>query len=236
MTVGAGLAALPRKIVEKILSNEYVDFTELPPAKGKSRPVPQSLEGQVIVIQAADLMATRKIIPNLAVWSQCFSLYAAVLAAHQPRRVPEMMAYQTIISKASQKYRWPSWVVYDQNFRQDAAGNPSQSWAKVEPSLYAQCFTGQAVSAENWCSRCHSLEHAAINCPFRPRKRTWDAAVGQGQGQGQGQQACIKFNRFNGDCKFGKNCIFVAHVVNHIQPLDARLRRAVAVRKTKGRN
>ena len=83
MTVGAGLVVLPRKKVEKILSNEYVDFMELPPAKGKSRPVPQSMEGQVI--EAADLMATKKIIPKLAVWSQCFSLYAAVLAAHQPR-------------------------------------------------------------------------------------------------------------------------------------------------------
>ena len=95
-------------------------------------------------------MATRKIIPDLAVWSQCFSLYVAVLAAHQPRRVPEMTAYQTIISKASQKYRWLSWVIYDQNFCQDAAENPSQSWAKVVPRLYTQCYTGQAVSAENW--------------------------------------------------------------------------------------
>ena len=143
-------------------------------------------------------------------------------------RVPEIMAYQTIILKASQKYRRPSWVVYDQKFCQDAAGNLSQSWAKVEPSLYAQCFTGQAVSAENWCSRCHSLEHASINCPFHPRKHTWDAAVGQGQGQGA-QQACMKFNgskeTVNSE-KIANISIFVAHVVNnvvnHNQPLDAR--------------
>ena len=126
-------------------------MTEVPLAKSMSRPVPQSLEGKVIVIQAADLMATRKIIPDLAVWSQCFSLYVAVLAAHQPRRVTEMTAYQTIISKASQKYRWLSWFIYDQNFCQDAAGHPSQSWAKVVPRPYTQCYTGQAVSAENWC-------------------------------------------------------------------------------------
>ena len=76
VTTGVGLAALPKKLVKKIKANEYIDFTELPPAKGKSRPVPQSLEGQVLVVQAADLLQARKIIPDLATWLQCFALYA----------------------------------------------------------------------------------------------------------------------------------------------------------------
>jgi len=33
VTTGTGLAALPKKLVSKILANEYIDFTELPPAK-----------------------------------------------------------------------------------------------------------------------------------------------------------------------------------------------------------
>ena len=160
VATGVGLAALPKKLVEKIKANEYIDFTELPLAKGKSRPVPQSLEGQVLVVQAADLLQARKIIPDLATWLQCFALYVATLAPLQPGRVPEMMAYQTIIAKASQKYRWPSWIVYDQNFRQEAANNPAQSWTKMEPSIYAQCFTGQAISPKNWCVHCHCLDHA----------------------------------------------------------------------------
>ena len=32
---GQGLPALPKKLVDRILSNEYIDFSELPPAKGK---------------------------------------------------------------------------------------------------------------------------------------------------------------------------------------------------------
>ena len=32
---GEGLPALPRKWVEKIQAGEYIDFAELPPAKGK---------------------------------------------------------------------------------------------------------------------------------------------------------------------------------------------------------
>ena len=77
-------------------------FLELPPAKGKGRPMPQSLEGQVIMVQAAELLQARKIIPDLATWKQCFSLCAKYSA-----RLPELMVYWTIIAKASQRYRWP---------------------------------------------------------------------------------------------------------------------------------
>ena len=58
VSTGMGLAALPRKLVEKIKANEYVQFTESPPAKGKSCPIPQSLEGKVLV-QAANLLQAR---------------------------------------------------------------------------------------------------------------------------------------------------------------------------------
>lgn len=53
---------------EKMLANEYIDFVELPPVKGKGRPVLQSLEGQVTVVQEAELLQARKTIPDLATW------------------------------------------------------------------------------------------------------------------------------------------------------------------------
>ena len=96
---GTGLPALPKKLVNKILANEYMDFAELPPAKGKARNVPQSLEGKVLVVQAADMMNARKIIPDLATWVQCFNLYVATLASHQPHRIGELMAYESIIAR-----------------------------------------------------------------------------------------------------------------------------------------
>ena len=93
VTMGTGLPALPKKLVAKILANEYIDFTKLPPA----RPAPQALEGQVVVVQAADLLQSRKMILDLGTWIQGFLLYTATLATKFPSRVPELMAYQTII-------------------------------------------------------------------------------------------------------------------------------------------
>jgi hypothetical protein len=35
VTVGTGLPALSKKLIARVLANEYIDFVELPPAKGK---------------------------------------------------------------------------------------------------------------------------------------------------------------------------------------------------------
>ena len=48
---GQGLPALPTKLVDRILSNEYIDFSELPPAKEEVWSLYQGLEGQVILVQ-----------------------------------------------------------------------------------------------------------------------------------------------------------------------------------------
>ena len=144
VATGVGLAALPKKLVEKIKANEYIDFTELPPAKGKSRPVPQSLEGQVLVVQAADLLQARKIIPDLATWLRCFALYVATLAPSQPSRVPEMMAYLTIIAKASHKYRWPSWIML--------ASYPGSWWAERKRARYLLFAHARNYLLLNTCS------------------------------------------------------------------------------------
>ena len=44
--LGAGLISLPRKMVEHIRANDYVNFPELPPVKGKARSVSLGKEDQ----------------------------------------------------------------------------------------------------------------------------------------------------------------------------------------------
>lgn len=181
VSLGAGLPAIPRRMLDMALAGEYVDFAELPPARGKARSVPQSLEGQILIVQASDFMQSRKVIPDLATWVQCFALYAAAVTSKHPARWSDLMAYMSNIAKASQQFVWPSWVVYDQNFRQEAANTPGMTWAKVDPSIYAQCFTGMAASSEGWCRQCHSIEHPLDRCPDAP---PWDPVPHQGQSKG----------------------------------------------------
>ena len=63
----------------------------------------QPTEGQIIVLQAADPVQTRKMIPDYATWSQCNALYVAVLAAQQPGRLADLMGYQSLIACVSKE-------------------------------------------------------------------------------------------------------------------------------------
>ena len=44
--IGEGLPALPRNLLKKIRANDYINFTELPSAKGSPRSKPHLMEGR----------------------------------------------------------------------------------------------------------------------------------------------------------------------------------------------
>ena len=150
----------------------------MPPARGKARGVPQALKGQIVVVQVADLLQSRCVIPDLAIWMQCFAIFRAVIASKNPARLPDLMAYMIINAKASQTFAWPSWVVHEQNFRQEAACSASTQWARVDPSIYTQCSTGMAIGAEGWCKICQLIEHTSENCPLASKQMEHTATGG----------------------------------------------------------
>ena len=103
-------------------------------------------------------------------------------------------------------YRWPSWIVYDQAFQQEMAGEKGQLWAKVDPSTYSVCFFGQNMNTENWCSTCRLLDYTSATCPEKvPRMRGWSRTA-LGSLQRPSQEICQKYNKFNGDCRYGGDC------------------------------
>ena len=167
---GPGLPAMSKKLCDAIHAGSYVDFTQFPAAKGRSIP-PTSLEGQIVLVQASELVQTQRLVPDFATWIQCFAIYAAVTITHSPERAQGLMAYMLNIAKASINFQWPSWVVYDQNLRIEVANTPNMDWSKVDPSIYSQCFSNMAKSAAGWCQMCYSIDHCTENCMIKPRKR-----------------------------------------------------------------
>ena len=222
VVIASGIPAMPKKLAQKVLNGEYINFMELPPAKGRARPTSLDWEGQVLLVQSADLYAAKKLIPDLATWVQCFSIYAAVLGSQYPDRIPDLLGYAAFIAKCSQKFKWPSWVVYDQNFRQQAADENITVWVRPDPGVYAQSFTNYALSAEGWCKHCHSVDHISETCPTRPkptnpRKRgfafphpptTKRPLIPSPLAPSIDETICRKYNRYDGDCHFGRECKF----------------------------
>ena len=72
--------------------------------------------------------------------------------------------------------------------------NNMQSWAKIDPSIYSQCFLGMARSTEGWCQWCQSLEHTSEMCPGGPSmswKCPWRAAFPPAVGGPSAKPVCL---------------------------------------------
>ncbi len=53
------------------------------------------------------------------------------------------MAYMVGILKASAEYEGEAWAAYDVAYRRQAAATNNRNLSKINPSLFALCFTGK---------------------------------------------------------------------------------------------
>ena len=97
--IGQCIPPIHKRIVDRIAAGDYLDFTDLPPAKGKVKQIPAT-EGNIIVVQAEDLMQQKKLIPDKAMWTQCFTIYMAVVTTKQSsERAADLLAYMVQITR-----------------------------------------------------------------------------------------------------------------------------------------
>ena len=80
--IGSSLSILPKKMVQRIIAGEFVDFKDLPPAKSW---LPAFRDNQALTLQLQEVEKQRKLILDYITWSQCFAVYAAVLGSDQPQ-------------------------------------------------------------------------------------------------------------------------------------------------------
>ena len=158
-----------------------------------------------------DCLQAKCLTPDLGTWLQCFSIYTAVVLTKFPERATSLMLYAANIAKLSQKFRWPSWVIYDNSFRQEAAETGRTDWNRIDASLHAQCFHGMALSAESWCSLCHSVDHLKNSCPLKPQDlppTKWPAPpqIAAGGAKRFTTPICGSYNKNNGACSYMPRC------------------------------
>ena len=84
----------------------------------------------------------------------------AVISRKQPGRIPDLLAYETLIIEAHMEYSGDAWLGYDIRFRQCAATDTTKNWAIIDPTLWNLAFSGKARAtlAANFalvCPMCH---------------------------------------------------------------------------------
>ena len=59
----------------------------------------------------------------------CFNSFITIMALKHPEKVKVLLAYSSIIVKASKVFEGVPWLEYDSCFKREAAANQSKSWA-----------------------------------------------------------------------------------------------------------
>ena len=133
--IGDALPPVQMKLAEWIWCWEFVEMGELLPETWNLKPGEEASQ-QLL------LARKKKPVTDLKTWVQCFAIYAGIISMKHPEVISDMMAYMVMIVKAAEEYAGLAWVRYDEAFRSQAAAKKEVKWSQVNPSLFAQCFTG----------------------------------------------------------------------------------------------
>ena len=151
-------AALPPKLVKRILALEYVEMAEL---------LPDAWPEENTETGPQHRRTRHPPVTDILTWLECFASMAAVLSTRYPEKVAEFWAYQTSILRAARNFDGAAWVAYDRQYRREALARRDLNWSACNTRLYNEAFTGRAKTIPR-CQHCLSTTHSTRLCPTNP--------------------------------------------------------------------
>ncbi len=188
---------LPKKVVEAIQDGNFVDFAWFPvleegPTEGDWKEGPGELDGRSSS-SSERKRRERKEVPDLSMWSTCFSLFQVAWASHKPDMWLPLTAYRETIFRLARRHPWAQVVKYDRRFRQEAAGRDDVKWEKEKVPLVME------------------LMSVSTHGKGETRSGGGSSGVVPKKGDHRRRGACFRFNKTDSTCMFGNQCKF-AHV------------------------
>lgn len=212
-----GLPPVPYKLVSRILRGEYVDMAEL--LRDNLEAQRRAAASATTAPQPSVASKSRREVPDIMSWVQCFGVYMAVVTSKFPERTKELLAYQTLIVREARRCGGKGWLAYDAHFRQQTVGDAKADWSKLNQSLYAVTFVAQGERDKNKsCILCLESDHSEEQCalytpPQRALKLTHAARRGSAdqvtadfreasavRSRGSSRLPCFDWNQ--GECRF----------------------------------
>jgi hypothetical protein len=171
--IGAGLPVLPKRLVDKTIAGEYINFNELIPfcdPGAEEEPTSTSTPEHYLFPGLGVIRPGHKIAYSFLQWASCFVTYMAALSSNR-QNVTHMCTYFNVILKASREYTDDMWKHYDVTYRQKAEATRNTDWSVIDTATFNQCFTGRAKKALS-CTYCNSIKHDTESCPRKKNKRS----------------------------------------------------------------
>ena len=84
---------------------------------------------------------------NIVDWIQCFAVYMAIISRHKPKRVADLLHYQSLIIGLSRDCREGKWVIYDRCFHLKASASRNEQWSVIDITLWNMTFPEKAIQS-----------------------------------------------------------------------------------------
>ena len=139
--VGIHPAPMPKKLAETIWRGEFRELSELL----LSRLGAPELTLQDLVSNKDKPKELKKI--TIQQWVVCFNAYVSVVAIRHPGCIQDLLAYMSIITKASLDYAGTPWLSYNAHFQRITAAAKLPGWSQVEVLLWTLYFTSAKLSS-----------------------------------------------------------------------------------------
>ena len=107
-------------------------------------------------------------IKSLLTWVPCFATYIAIISEKHSQMVRPLLAYLCLIIREAQRNGGDGWAIYDKIFRQNAQGDSSVDWSKLDSSLHSSTFLAFQSGPGTFCPLCFDCDHSQIECALFP--------------------------------------------------------------------
>ena len=149
------LPVIPEKMVERILRGDFTDMAELLKDNMEVERRHYLLEGECGQSGIGQMMSRREV-PDIMNWSQCFSVYIALICSKYP------------LQKAQEfRCRGRGWLFYDLAFRQHISSLESTDFSKINQGLYTTTFLAYGGRGQ-FCQSCMLSGHNHKECALHP--------------------------------------------------------------------
>ena len=82
---------------------------------------------------------------NIVDWIQCFGIYMAIISRSKPKRIADLIGYQSLIIGASQLCHESQWILYDHRFPLKASATRTKQWSVIDITIWNTTFPDRAI-------------------------------------------------------------------------------------------
>jgi len=195
--VSESLPVVPAKLVRRILKAEYVDMAEL--LRDNMEAERRRWQGEGPSSHFSSRVSRREI-PDILSWLQCFTSYAAVVCSKFPDKTRELLAYQAMMIGEARRCGGRGWLLYDAAFRQQMTSFETTDFSKINQSLYATTFLAYGGGRSKFCQDCMMADHTREECALHPNRSLPVVQMREVESQGRASESRRRRPGRSGPC------------------------------------